>query len=211
MPLPILYSYRRCPYAMRARMAIKYANVSVDIRDIALKEKPAEMLIASPKGTVPVLVLQDGQVLEQSLDIMYWALQQRDIDGWLTADKPLTQRLIAENDGSFKQALDKYKYAIRFPEQSVEFYRAQAEVFLQKLESLLAKSVFLLGDKVSLADIALFPFIRQFSGVDPVWFEAAAYLKLKAWLKQLVDSDLFVDIMQKRPTYAGKQAVLIID
>ncbi len=211
MPLPILYSYRRCPYAMRARMAIKYANVSVDIRDIALKEKPAEMLIASPKGTVPVLVLQDGQVLEQSLDIMYWALQQRDIDGWLTADKPLTQRLIAENDGSFKQALDKYKYAIRFPEQSVEFYRAQAEVFLQKLERLLAKSVFLLGDKVSLADIALFPFIRQFSGVDPVWFEAAAYLKLKAWLKQLVDSDLFVDIMQKRPTYEGKQAVLIAD
>ncbi len=211
MPLPILYSYRRCPYAMRARMAIKYANISVDIRDIALKEKPAEMLIASPKGTVPVLVLQDGQVLEQSLDIMYWALQQRDIDGWLTADKPLTQRLIAENDGSFKQALDKYKYAIRFPEQSVEFYRAQAEVFLQKLERLLAKSVFLLGDKVSLADIALFPFIRQFSGVDPVWFEAAAYLKLKAWLKQLVDSDLFVDIMQKRPTYAGKQAVLIAD
>ncbi len=211
MPLPILYSYRRCPYAMRARMAIKYANVSVDIRDIALKEKPAEMLIASPKGTVPVLVLQDGQVLEQSLDIMYWALQQRDIDGWLTADKPLTQRLIAENDGSFKQALDKYKYAIRFPEQSVEFYRVQAEVFLQKLERLLVKSVFLLGDKVSLADIALFPFIRQFSGVDPVWFEAAAYLKLKAWLKQLVDSDLFVDIMQKRPTYAGKQAVLIAD
>ena len=169
------------------------------------------MLIASPKGTVPVLVLQDGQVLEQSLDIMYWALQQRDIDGWLTADKPLTQRLIAENDGSFKQALDKYKYAIRFPEQSVEFYRAQAEVFLQKLERLLAKSVFLLGDKVSLADIALFPFIRQFSGVDPVWFEAAAYLKLKAWLKQLVDSDLFVDIMQKRPTYADKLAVLNAD
>ena len=211
MPLPILYSYRRCPYAMRARMAIKYANVSVDIRDIALKEKPAEMLIASPKSTVPVLVLQDGQVLEQSLDIMYWALQQRDIDGWLTADKPLTQRLIAENDGSFKQALDKYKYAIRFPEQSVEFYRAQAEVFLQKLERLLVKSVFLLGDKVSLADIALFPFIRQFSGVDPVWFEAAAYLKLKAWLKQLVDSDLFVDIMQKRPTCADKLAVLIAD
>jgi glutathione S-transferase len=211
MPLPILYSYRRCPYAMRARIALKYANINVEIREIALKEKPAEMLIASPKGTVPVLVLQDGKVLEQSLDIMYWALQQRDIDGWLTADKLLTQRLIAENDGSFKQALDKYKYAIRFPEQSVEFYRAQAEVFLQKLERLLAKSVFLLGDKVSLADIALFPFIRQFSGVDPVWFEAVAYLKLKAWLKQLVDSELFVDIMQKRPTYRGKQAVLIAD
>lgn len=209
--LPILYSYRRCPYAIRARMALKYANVSMDIRDIALKEKPEEMLIASPKGTVPVLVLQDGQVLEQSLDIMYWALQQRDIDGWLTVDKPLTQRLIAENDGSFKQALDKYKYAIRFPEQSATVYRAQAEVFLQKLESQLSQSAYLLGDKVSLADVAIFPFIRQFSGVDLAWFEEATYPKLKAWLKQLVDSDLFVDIMQKRPTCADKLAVLIAD
>ncbi len=209
--LPILYSYRRCPYAMRARMALKYAEINVEIREITLKDKPAEMLAVSPKGTVPVLVLQDGGVLEQSLDIMHWALLQQDQAGWLTFDSVQAQQLIAENDGSFKQALDKYKYAIRFPEQSATVYRAQAEVFLQKLESLLSQSAYLLGDKVSLADVAIFPFIRQFSGVDLAWFEEATYPKLKVWLKQLVDSDLFVDIMQKRPTYAGKQAVLIID
>lgn len=200
--MPILYSYRRCPYAIRARMALKYVNINVEIREIALKDKPAEMLAVSPKGTVPVLVLPDGRVLEQSLDIMHWALQQQDKAGWLTFDIVQTQELIAENDGSFKQALDKYKYAIRFPEQTADVYRAQAEVFLQKLEQLLSQSVFLLGDKVSLADIAIFPFIRQFSGVDLVWFEAATYPKVKTWLNQLISTDLFADIMQKRPTYA---------
>lgn len=199
--LPILYSYRRCPYAMRARMALKYADVAVEIREISLKDKPKSMLEVSPKATVPVLVLQDGTVLEESLDIMRWALQQRDSEGWLNADSELTQQLIAENDGSFKQALDKYKYAIRFPEQSAETYRTQGEVFLQKLESLLNQSAFLLKDQVSQADIAIFPFIRQFSGVDAVWFEAAPYPKLKAWLKGLVESELFVSIMEKQPTY----------
>lgn len=199
--LPILYSYRRCPYAMRARMVLKYADVAVEIREISLKDKPKSMLEVSPKATVPVLVLQDGTVLEESLDIMRWALQQRDSEGWLNADSELTQQLIAENDGSFKQALDKYKYAIRFPEQSAETYRTQGEVFLQKLESLLNLSAFLLKDQVSQADIAIFPFIRQFSGVDTTWFEAAPYPKLKAWLKGLVDSELFVSIMEKQPTY----------
>lgn len=190
---------------MRARMALKYAEINIEIREITLKDKPAEMLAVSPKGTVPVLVLQDGGVLEQSLDIMHWALQQQDQAGWLSFEnvqtRQLAQQLIAENDSSFKQALDKYKYAIRFPEQSATVYRAQAEVFLQKLESLLSQSVYLLGDKVSLADVAIFPFIRQFSGVDLAWFEEATYPKLKAWLNQLVSSDLFSDIMQKRPTY----------
>lgn len=190
---------------MRARMALKYAEINIEIREIALKDKPAEMLAVSPKGTVPVLVLQDGGVLEQSLDIMHWALQQQDQAGWLSFEnvqtRQLAQQLIAENDSSFKQALDKYKYAIRFPEQSATVYRAQAEVFLQKLESLLSQSAYLLGDKVSLADVAIFPFIRQFSGVDLAWFEEATYPKLKAWLNQLVSSDLFSDIMQKRPTY----------
>lgn len=186
-------------------MALKYAEINIEIREIALKDKPAEMLAVSPKGTVPVLVLQDGGVLEQSLDIMHWALQQQDQAGWLSFEnvqtRQLAQQLIAENDSSFKQALDKYKYAIRFPEQSATVYRAQAEVFLQKLESLLSQSAYLLGDKVSLADVAIFPFIRQFSGVDLAWFEEATYPKLKAWLNQLVSSDLFSDIMQKRPTY----------
>ena len=201
MYVPVLYSYRRCPYAMRARMALKYAGIKVDIREIALRNKPVAMLKVSPKGTVPVLVLQDGHVLEQSLDIMHWALQQSDVDGWLAADSTLAQHLIAENDGSFKQALDKYKYAIRFPEQSAEIYRAQGEQFLQELELRLSQSRFLLQDQLSLADIAIFPFIRQFAAVDATWFDAADYPRLKAWLSVLVKSALFDSVMEKQPTY----------
>lgn len=206
MALPVLYSYRRCPYAMRARMALKYADIAVEIREIVLRDKPAEMLKASPKGTVPVLVFQDGitnesVVIEQSLDIMHWVLQQKDVDGWLNVDNAMAQELIFENDGYFKQALDKYKYAIRFPEESAEAYRLQAEVFLLKLEMLLSQSPFLLKAEASLADIAIFPFIRQFAAVDGTWFESAPYPKLRAWLNKLVASDVFVSIMQKQPTY----------
>ncbi len=201
MSLPILYSYRRCPYAMRARMALKYAGIALEIREIVLKAKPAEMLKVSPKATVPVLVLVDGTVIEQSLDIMLWALQQQDTEGWLNADDNLMQQLIADNDGAFKQALDKYKYAIRFPEQSAEVYRAQGEVFLSKLETLLSRSRYLLSNQISLADIAIFPFIRQFSGVDSAWYEAAPYPQLKVWLKTLIESELFISIMQKQPAY----------
>ena len=197
----ILYSYRRCPYAMRARMALKYADIAVEIREIELKNKPAEMLKVSPKATVPVLVLGDGTVIEQSLDIMLWALQKQDKEGWLNGDSALTQQLITENDSSFKQALDKYKYAIRFPEQSAQVYRAQGEVFLQKLEALLSQSPFLLSNQISLADIAIFPFIRQFSGVDSIWYESAPYPQLKVWLRTLVESELFTKIMQKQPAY----------
>ena len=201
MSFHILYSYRRCPYAMRARMALKYAGIALEIREIELKNKPAHMIKVSPKATVPVLVLSDGTVLEQSLEIMLWALQQQDKDDWLIADSELTQQLIAENDIIFKQALDKYKYAIRFPEQSAEVYRKQGEVFLQRLEILLIQSQYLLSSQISLADIAIFPFIRQFSGVDTIWFEAAPYPKLKIWLKTLIESELFTNIMQKQPAY----------
>lgn len=179
-------------------MALSYAGVAVEIHEISLKDKPAHMLQVSPKGTVPVLVLPDGQVIDQSLDIMYWALQQQDVDGWLNIDVSLMQALIGENDGSFKQALDKYKYAIRFPEQPAETYRVQGEVFLQKLELLLSQSKFLLKDQMSFADIAIFPFIRQFASVDHVWFEISGYVSLKAWLKQLLESDLFQRVMVKQ-------------
>jgi len=202
MALPILYSYRRCPYAMRARMALSYAGIAVEIREVSLKDKPAHLLQVSPKGTVPVLVLQGGQVIEQSLDIMYWALQQHDADGWLRADSQ-QQLLIVENDGSFKQNLDRYKYAIRFPEHSAEYYRQQGELFLEKLEQRLQQSAFLLGNTISLADIAIFPFIRQFAAVDSVWFEAAAYIRLKSWLQHLVGSALFESVMVKYPSYTG--------
>jgi glutathione S-transferase len=185
---------------MRARMALRYANIDVEIREIALREKPAQMLAVSPKGTVPVLVLASGKVLEQSLDIMDWALAQSDVDEWIVQDQAvqkLSANLIATNDGDFKQALDKYKYAIRFPENPPNVYRAQGEAFLLRLESLLQKSSHLCRNTVSKADIAIFPFVRQFSMVDEAWFETANYPALKAWLNGLLNSQLFLDVMQK--------------
>jgi len=163
MALPILYSYRRCPYAMRARMALRYAEIAVEIREISLRQKPAHMLQVSPKGTVPVLVLSDGSVIDQSLDIMRWALKVADNDGWLNADAELTSTLISENDGAFKQNLDRYKYADRYPQQSAEFYRAQGEIFLAQLDSMLAKNAFCLG--LSLASRIL-PFFLLFDNLQ---------------------------------------------
>ena len=202
---PVLYSYRRCPYAMRARMALSYAGVAVEIREISLKQKPASMLQVSPKGTVPVLVLTDGTVIEQSLDIVNWALMQSDRDDWaIQADlnaKKLTDALIFSNDGEFKKALDQYKYAIRFPENPPEIYRAQGELFLTRLENLLQQTTYLCRDQLSKADIAIFPFVRQFSMVDEAWFENAQYPKLKTWLNGLMNSELFCGVMQKYPTW----------
>ena len=205
MQRPILYSYRRCPYAMRARMALSYAGIQVEIREIALREKPAHMLAVSPKGTVPVLVLASNEVLEQSLDIMNWALQQSDVDEWIIQDQAgqkLTADLIATNDGAFKQSLDKYKYAIRFPENPPEIYRAQGEEFLQRLEILLQQNTYLCRNTISKADVAIFPFVRQFSMVDENWFESADYPSLKAWLNGLLNSQLFLGVMQKYPVWA---------
>ena len=197
MVLPILYSYRRCPYAMRARMALRYSGIAVEAREISLRNKPKHMLAVSPKGTVPVLQLPNGQVLDESLDIMCWALAQQDPQHWQGGDAGLAAALIEENDGSFKRALDKYKYAIRFPEQAAEVYRFEGEQFLQKLESLLASQAYLGGAACSMADIAIFPFIRQFSAVDAAWFAQSPYPTLRAWLQKLVESELFTSIMQK--------------
>jgi len=201
---PILYSYRRCPYAMRARMALRYANIDVEIREIALREKPAHMLAVSPKGTVPVLVLASGEVLEQSLDIMDWALEQSDVDEWVVQHQEgqkLTADLIATNDDAFKKALDKYKYAIRFPENPPDVYRADGEAFLQRLESLLQQNTYLCCNTISKVDVAIFPFVRQFSMVDEAWFKVAGYPALKAWLNGLLKSPLFIDVMQKHPVW----------
>ena len=195
--LALLYSYRRCPYAMRARMALSYAGIAYQLHDISLKDKPAGLLAVSPKGTVPVLVLPDGRVLEQSLDIMHWALQQHDPSRWLDIDRDNSQALISENDGAFKQALDKYKYASRFPEQSAASYRSQAEVFLCKLEQALQERPFLSGAHLSMTDVAIFPFLRQFAAVDANWFAQATYPKLKAWLQARLESSLFLGVMAK--------------
>ncbi|MCE9633342.1 MAG: glutathione S-transferase [Methylophilales bacterium] len=193
MSKPALYSYRRCPYAMRARIALRYAGIEVEIREISLREKPPEMLAASPKGTVPVLILGD-KVLDESLDIMRWALTQNDPDDWLSQDDA---ELIAENDGSFKGALDRYKYAVRFPGHPPESYRAEGQVFLAKLEQRLERHAYLSSDTPCMADIAIFPFIRQFAGVDSAWFETAPYPCLRAWLNGLVGGKLFLSVMEK--------------
>lgn len=197
---PLLYSFRRCPYAMRARMAVRYAGCEVTIEEISLKAKPAQMLECSPKGTVPVLVLED-RVLEQSLDIMHWALARHDPDNWQLTDDPERQRqmgaLIEENDQVFKLDLDRYKYAVRYPEHSAQYYRALGERFLRTLENRLQSDTYLMGEHLTLADAAIAPFIRQFCSVDPQWFEQSPYPKLRAWLQQFLQSALFEAVMKK--------------
>ena len=200
---PILYSFRRCPYAMRARLAIAYSGVDVELREVALSNKPQSMLDYSPKGTVPVLVLEDKTVIDESRDIIHWALSKNDPESWLPKEGGLTlaEELMDENDSSFKQALDKYKYHVRHPQQSVEDYRAQGEIFLKRLNDQLTETKYLLGDRVSIADIALFPFVRQFAHVDTEWFYQTSYSKLQVWLEGFLQSPLFAEVMQKYPLW----------
>jgi len=198
--LPILYSFRRCPYAIRARLAIKVSNIKVELREVVLADKPKEMMMHSAKGTVPVLVLPDGGVIDESMDIMLWALALHDPENWLPDDPTRRDKidfLIELNDTDFKQQLDHYKYSDRFPEAPMLTYRQQAEVFLQKLEERLQQHSYLTGDSISLADMSLLPFIRQFANVDKVWFEQSPYIKLQAWLKVLLIDRLFSDVMHK--------------
>ena len=197
MSAHLLYSFRRCPYAMRARMALRYSGVPLTTVEVSLKAKPADMLAASPKGTVPVLVCADGRVIEQSLDIMRWALARNDPDNWLQVGNPLIEQLLDENDRIFKVQLDRYKYAIRYPEFPMEHYRAQGESFLLRLETLLSHSPYLAGNTLSLADVALAPFVRQFAHVDRDWFTQAPYPHLRAWLDQFLASALFTSVMGK--------------
>ncbi|MDO6763105.1 glutathione S-transferase [Agarivorans sp. 1_MG-2023] len=199
------YSFRRCPYAMRARLAIAVSQTPVLLREILLKNKPDEMLALSPKGTVPVLKLENGEVIEESVEIMLWALEQADPQAWLAPNHSKMLQWVEENDGQFKSALDKYKYAVRFPEHSPEDYRQQGELFLLKIEQQLSLTSYLMGEQLSLADMALLPFIRQFASVDLQWFEQAPYPQLQAWLKQFIDSALFRSIMQKYPTWLDSQ------
>lgn len=192
----ILYSFRRCPYAMRARLALRYAGVAVHIEEVSLKAKPAQMLALSPKGTVPVLDLGD-RVLDESLEIMCWALAQNDPQDWRLRGDERIDALIARNDSEFKVHLNHYKYAERYPEHSREHYRREAEVILEDLERLLGERPYLLADHPTLADAALLPFIRQFAGVEPQWFAEASYPRLRAWLQGWLESELFKAIMAR--------------
>ncbi len=197
---PLLYSFRRCPFAIRARLAITISGVAVDTQEVSLRAKPKEMLECSPKGTVPVLMLANGRVLEQSLDIMHWALLQCDPERWLDSNHIVATEmmsLIQRNDEWFKPKLDLYKYSVRFPEHSESYYREQAEPFLADLEARLSNDGYLLAGRYTLADMAIFPFIRQFSNVDPEWFYASSYRHLIQWLDHLIGSALFHSVMQK--------------
>ncbi|MEQ1539398.1 MAG: glutathione S-transferase [Sphingorhabdus sp.] len=196
--LPILYSFRRCPYAMRARMAIAVSGVQVEQREVVLRDKPPELLAASPKATVPVLVLTDGVVIDESLDIMRWALGQNDSEGWLAADGA---GLIIQNDGPFKAALDRYKYPHRYGLESGETYRDEGFAILVELDGRLQNQPYLSGQTLGLTDIAIFPFIRQFAATNQSWFDEQPLPQLHRWLDQLLSSNLFARIMLRYPQW----------
>jgi glutathione S-transferase len=202
LQLGTLYSFRRCPYAMRARLAcaLFLPTQSLELREVVLKNKPQELLTISPKATVPVLQLNNGKVIDESRDIMLWALDQPSnefTNQYLPMHLQLEiDELIDENDGSFKWALDRYKYADRH-EESEEYYRKLGEVFLAKLEGLLEKNHYLFTTEICLADISIFPFVRQFAHVNKEWFEQSNYPRLITWLNALLESELFNSIMEK--------------
>ena len=199
MPRPILWTFRRCPYAMRARLAIQSAGVAVDLREILLRDKPDEFLTASPKGTVPVI--QHGEtVIEESLDVMHWALNQNDPEGW--RDMPENgYDLITQADGPFKQALDRTKYAVRYPEVDASEERAKAGAFLTTLDAQLDDTPYLFGHKPCLADMAILPFVRQFAHTDLDWFNAQPWQATARWLEAFNASDRFQNIMTKYPPW----------
>ncbi len=197
MAEPILYSFRRCPYAMRARMALHISAMDVEHREVRLRDKPAELLEASPKGTVPVLVTGDGHVIDESLDIMRWALDRHDPEGWLD---DVDDELIAANDGPFKHHLDRYKYDTRYDSDAAH-HRSEAIAILGDLNRRLAGSACLCGDRRTMTDIAIFPFVRQFAGADRDWFDAQPLPNLQRWLGGLLASELFAAIMVKREAW----------
>ena len=198
MSLPVLYSFRRCPYAMRARLALAVSGAAIRIREVVLRDKPAAMLAASPKGTVPVLVLPDGTVIDESLDIMHWALAGNDPENWLASEPAGTAALIAECDGPFKHALDRYKYPDRYEGVDPLAQRAAGLAILQEWNARIADAGgHLLAPHRTHADMAIFPFVRQFAATDRDGFAAQDLPALQAWLAGHLASPLFKSVMTK--------------
>lgn len=217
---PILYSFRRCPYAIRARVALLASGVVVELREVVLRSKPQALLDVSPKATVPVLVVPQGtpqpatQVIEHSLDVMRWALAQHDPQGWLVgADTPQQQAWIDLNDGAFKRSLDAYKYPERHLERGVREHRAQGErLMLAPMNDTLAGQPFLAGERPGLSDVALFPFVRQWAAVDATAFAATPMPHLQRWLNHWLTSTAFERVMAKWPAWQpGQVPVLFPD
>jgi len=196
MTLPILYSFRRCPYAMRARLAIAWSGKQLELREIVLRDKAPEMLEASPKGTVPVLVLPDGQVIEESFDVMMWALG---VDGSSEAERDLVGRC----DIEFKPWLDRYKYPNKFEDGDRDTAISKAGVFLDELDQMLAQSDFLFGDDRGFADIGIAPFVRQFAHVDRDWFLQSPWENVIRWYLEFTQWDGFTRIMAKHPKWVA--------
>ena len=205
---PILYSFRRCPYAMRARFAIRASDITVEIREIKLQNKPPEFLRLSPKGTVPLLVTNSQEILDESLDIMNWALKMKDTRNWL-AEGNLNQNevknILKILEFEFKQNLDKYKYPTRYKNVDKKFYRDKNLSFLNKLNHLLEGNNALNCSHLSLIDYAIFPFIRQFRNVDEKWFDSLNFNFLKNWVYQIIDSEDFLSIMKKYKLWEPNQ------
>lgn len=219
MSLPILYTFRRCPYAMRARLGLLLGQRNVEIREITLKAKPEALLRASPKGTVPVLVLTDGKVISESLEIMRWALSSTHpqshacptLLGQTVHEQAQIANLIHQNDHEFKPWLDKYKYADRYPAQTQSDYFRYANGFLDTLETHLNRHRYLINDQLSLADYAIVPFIRQFNAVDPKRDLSRSHPQLIAWLNTLTTSEIFTQAMHKYAIWeAGQSQVSLL-
>ena len=205
---PILYSFRRCPYAMRARLALAAAAQVCELREVVLADKPAALRLASPKATVPVLVLPDGKVIEQSLDIMLWALRQADTHPWLgESEAQLHDMLVWVQvcDGTFKQHLDRYKYPNRHGLDSGLEHRTLGAAFLQRIHERLQNQSYIMGNDMGLADAAIAPFVRQFAHTDPHWFAAQDWPALQGWLQAFEASAAFANIMKKYAPWAENQ------
>ena len=205
--LPILWSFRRCPYAMRSRLAIMASGVQVQLREVLLREKPAPFLQASPKGTVPVLQTA-SDVIEESLDIMIWALRRSDPLRWLEMDEDGFVQ-IALCDGPFKSALDRTKYAIRFENVDVQDEKQKAISYLATWDEKLARHQYLVGPDCTLADMAILPFVRQFANIDRQWFDNQGLKSVARWLDGFLGSDDFADIMSKYPVWQPGQEPIV--
>jgi len=190
---------------MRARLGIYYSGLQVELREVVLRDKPLSMLEYSPKGTVPVLVLNDGKVIDESIDIVRWALAEQDPSHLLPKPDSIefeqSNQLIDKNDFEFKDWLDRYKYADRYPEFSESYYREKGEEFLTQLNQLLSENRFLFSDELSVSDIAIAPFIRQFANVDRQWFDQSPYPELQRWLASIIESEAFENIFKKYPQW----------
>ena len=208
---PVLYSFRRCPYAIRARMALEYASINCELREVKLSNKPQTMINISNKGTVPVLQLTDGSVIDESLDIMLWALEQDDPDQWLGVEQKDIRLLIEKYDQEFTQYLDQYKYFQRYPEHSQLYYRDKAEIFIELLETNLQEhsGIALVSNRLTLVDVAIFPFIRQFAHVDWEWFSNSQYKNLISWLLKFEESELFLAVMNKHEPWQENEDVAL--